>query len=83
MSTTTNLSSNLAKYYEKKFMVWATGDPLINEWYDSKEYKELWAKAEKMLPPSGKYDRRTNAYKFMKYWEPRKRKEWERNRQNI
>ncbi len=63
-------------------MIRAFNDQHINEWLDSKEYKQLWKKAESMLPPSGKYDRRTKAYKYMKWHEPRARKKWDKQHGN-
>jgi hypothetical protein len=71
----TSLSSELQTHYSKKFIEHAIG-VVESKWLDSKEFKTLMDHAESLSPGKSPYDRRTRAYKYRKWHEPRVRAKW-------
>lgn len=64
--------------WAKHFLISAVGEDTY-QWWESKEYKELVRVAQALSPGKRYTDKRTKAYKYMKWHEPRARKSWERN----
>jgi hypothetical protein len=76
---TTTLAVDLATYYTKPMMIRMAGGEANYNWHQSNAYKIILLKAQSLSPGKNIWDKRTKAYKYMKWHEPRARKEWEKN----
>lgn len=67
---------DIASKWIRPVMVRMYGGEDNYRWFESKEYKALEVKAQLLSPGKRIWDKRTKAYKYMKWHEPRARAKW-------
>lgn len=68
---------DLSKYWMKPVLIRMEGGEANYNWHNSDTYKNLESKAQSLSPNSKIWDKRTKAYKYMKWHEPRLRNKWD------
>lgn len=81
MSMTSN--TNIASVWAKPVLIRMAGSEEEYYWMESKEWADLMNRVKAQSPGKNWTDKRTNAWKYYKWHEPREKKKWLRERNEL